>query len=408
MGRLIKLTSRALVAGATLAAASVLTQGLFIRNAEAANPACSTLPGIVYVSGSSAVKPVLAGLGQSLAGTTTIAYFSAGSCVGVQDMLGTTQPATTWTYWDSTGAAQSCDTSTAQAVDLGVSDVYATTCPGVLAAAVSAAGIADFDTFFDEVMEFVVPASSDAHSISAEAAYLTFGFGADGGTRWNNPDLYLIRNQNSGTQAELSKVIKLSASAWLGHDEGGSGQVVNDVKNKVDPITAQAGDPQKIIGIVSSAEADADPADIKKLSYQDYGQTCAYWPDSGVAEKDKAFVRDGHYPAWGPLHVLAKVNAQGVPTSASAKVVIDQLSAQSQATLDIEINANVVPICAMKVTRSSEIGPLSSFEPTGDCSCYFDSKHKTGGAGADCKVCTTSADCTGSAKVCNYGYCEAK
>jgi ABC-type phosphate transport system substrate-binding protein len=404
MGRLNKLTSRALASGALLAGATVLTQGLFIKTAKAVNPACSTLPSVVYVSGSSAVKPVLAGLGKALsaaASPTTIAYLSAGSCVGVQAALGTPAAAATWTYWDSTGTALSCDTSTTQVVDIGVSDVFATTCPTVTADQVSTAGIGDFDTFFNQVMEFVVPALSDAHSISAEAAYLTFGLGNESATRWDNQDLLLVRNQNSGTQAMWSKVLKLPATKWLGHDEGGSGQVVKDITNKTNPVTTQAGDPQKLLGIVSSGEADADTVNIKKLSFQDYGQTCAFWPDSGVSAKDKKYVRDGHYPTWGPLHVLAKAT-NGVPTDAKVKAIIDLFKAQDKSTLDIEIAAHVVPVCAMNVTRDSEIGPLSSFQPTGSCGCYFD-KATTGAT-----TCTTCTDtCTGG-KVCNYGYCEAK
>ncbi len=413
MGRLNKLTSRVLACGAMVAGASVLAQGLFINTAHAANIACSdaSLKNPVFISGSSAVKPVLASLAAKLSSTATIIYISPGSCAGVQAVLGTPAAAQTWTYWTpnaTAGAApvaNSCDTTASQAVDIGVSDVFATTCPSVTAAQVTAAGLSDFDTYFNEVMEFVVPAASDAHSISAEAAYLTFGLGSESATRWNNQDLLLIRNQNSGTQIELATVLKLSVTKWLGHDEGGSGQVVKDITNKTNPVTAQAGDPQKLLGIVSSAEADADTVNIKKLSFQDYGQTCAFWPDSGVSAKDKKYVRDGHYPAWGPAHWIAKATA-GVPTNPNVKTVLDTFAAQSQDVLDSEITNHVVPICAMNVTRDAEIGPLSSFQPTGSCGCYFD---KATTNATSCTACTGTGTgtCTGG-KVCNYGYCEAK
>ncbi|MEO7033029.1 MAG: hypothetical protein ABI548_04250 [Polyangiaceae bacterium] len=409
MGRLNKLTSRALASGVMLAGATVLTQGLFIQAAHAANIACSdaSLPPAVFVSGSSAVKPVLASLGAKLSGSVTIAYLSAGSCTGVAAMLGTAQTATTWTYWTPPVApatapvANSCDTATAQVVDIGVSDVFATTCPAVTPALVTAAGIADHDTFFNQVMEFVVPTSSDAHSISAEAAYLTFGLGNEGATRWDNQDLLLIRDQNSGTEAMWSKVLKLPATKWLGHNEGGSGAVFNDIVNKKNPVSAQAGDPQKLLGILSSGEADADTVNVKKLSFQDYGQTCAFWPDSGISAKDKKYVRDGHYPTWGPIHLLTKATL-----TTGVKAVLDAFSAQDQSILDLEIGAHVVPICAMNVTRDSEIGPMSSFQPTGSCGCYFD---KATTAATTCTPCTGTGTgtCTGG-KVCNYGFCEAK
>jgi ABC-type phosphate transport system substrate-binding protein len=411
MGRLIKLTKHAVASGLALGA-SVLAQGLFIQTAQAAIPVtgpCSGLTNPVYISGSSAVKPVLAGLSQTIAATTTLVYFSNGSCTGVQAILGTAQTASNGTYWvaptvdNPTGETQ-CTLAAAQAVDVGVSDVFATTCPGVTQAQVTAAGVGDFDTFFAQVMEFVVPFNSDQTAISAEAAYLTFGLGDQGATPWNNQMLYAIRNNTSGTQAMLGKAIKLDASKWIGTDKGGSGGVVT-------AIGTPTGDPKKTIGILSSGEADPATATIKKLAFQGYGQTCAFWADSGVAEKDKKYVRDGHYPVWGPLHVLAKVNAQGVATDAKAKALIDLFAKQDQAIVDVEINANVVPLCAMNVARTTEVGPMMSVQPTGACGCYFDSKRKTGGAGADCKVCTAATeatDCTGAAKHCNYGFCEVK
>ncbi len=410
MGRLNKLTKRAVVSGLALAGASVLAQGAFIRSAQAITNSglCSALPNPVYISGSSAVKPVLAGLSQTVKATTTLVYFSNGSCTGVQAILGTKQTATTTAvWWDTPTAANptgetNCTTTSAQAVDVGVSDVFATTCPGVTQDMVTAANIGDFDTFFAQVMEFVVPVGSDQTSISAEAAYLTFGFGDQSDTTWNNPALFAVRNNTSGTQAMLGKAIKLDASIWKGVNAGSSGGVVT-------AIGTPAGDPKKTIGILSSGEADPNSATIKKLAFQGYGQTCAFWADSGASQKDKIYVRDGHYPVWGPLHVLATVNSAGTPTDLKAKALIDVFAAQDKSVVDVEIDANVVPLCAMNVSRTSEVGPLMSVQPTGACGCYFDSKRKTGGASAtDCKVCTSNADCTGSAKKCNYGYCEVK
>ena len=76
MGRLIKLSRRLVASGAMLAGASVLAQGMFTSRPVQAQavPACSSLPGVVYVSGSSAVRPVLQGLAKTLtpAGTDNL------------------------------------------------------------------------------------------------------------------------------------------------------------------------------------------------------------------------------------------------------------------------------------------------------------------------------------------------
>lgn len=428
MGRLINLTRRAVASGAILTGGSVLLQALFTAApAKAANPLCTDLPGYFVVSGSSAVQPTIAALGQKLAGgTTTLVYSKQGSCTGVAAILGT-PPASTATalYWDSTTTAKTpatCDLPGSTPVDVGVSDVFATSCPTVKGDQLAKAGVGDFHNFFAQVMEFIVPGGpggSDQTAISAEAAYLTFGFGNSGATPWDNQSLYMIRNNTSGTQIMLSKAIGLDVNKWIGFDEGGATTVFNDIKARQipDPANPAArinGDPKKMIGIVSSGEADQDTVNVKRLAFQATGQTCAYWADSGLAEKDKKYVRDGHYPVWGPLHVLAKIDDKGDPTSEGAKKVIDFLSAsdvEDTATLDLEIDNAVVPLCAMNVTRSSELGPMSSIQPTNACGCYFDKKKKAGGAGKECKVCTKATeatDCTGERTKCNYGFCEVK
>jgi hypothetical protein len=429
MGRLIKLSRRVVASGAILAGASVLTQALFTTTpAKAANPLCTALPGYFIVSGSSAVQPTIAALGQKLGagGTTTLVYSKQGSCTGVAAILGAPPSAAgTAIYWDASTMAKmpaTCDMPAATPVDVGVSDVFATSCPTVKGGDLAKAGVGDFHNFFAQVMEFIVPGGpggSDQTAISAEAAYLTFGFGNSGATPWDNQSLFLIRNNTSGTQIMLSKAIGLDVSKWIGFDEGGAGTVFNDIKARQVPDPTDSskrvnGDPKKMIGIVSSGEADADPVNVKRLAFQATGQSCAFWADSGLSERDKAYVRDGHYPVWGPLHVLAKVDENGDPTSAGAKLVIDFLGAsdvEDTSTLDLEIDANVVPLCAMNVTRNSELGALSSRQPEGACGCYFDSKRKAGGAPSECKVCTKANEatvCKGERTVCNYGFCEVK
>lgn len=420
MGRLFKLTKRFVASGAVLAGASVLAQGIFVSApAKAADPVeCSSLPGVVFVSGSSAVSPALQGLAKSLTPAgTTIVYFSQGSCTGVAAILGTPQAAATnGTYWDANGTATTCTVTTAQTVDIGVSDVFATSCPSVTAAQITAAKLHDYDNFFAQVMEFVVPGGnggSDQTSISAEAAYLTFGLGNNGATPWDNQALFAIRNGTSGTQIMLSKAIGLDVSKWLGTDDKGSGNVQKDITNRLTPNgagTGAAADPKKLIGILSSGEADKDPVAMKKLAFQAKDQTCAYWADSGVSALDKKYVRDGHYPVWGPIHLLAKADDAGVPTNAAAKKVIDALGAADQSVLDIEIAAHVVPLCAMNVTRDTEVGPMSSIQPTGACGCYFDSK-TAATLPAECVACTTAnaaTVCKGARTKCNYGFCEVK
>jgi hypothetical protein len=59
----------------------------------------------------------------------------------------------------------------------------------------------------------------------------------------------------------------------------------------------------------------------------------------------------------------------------------------------------------MTVTHTSEVGPLSAFRPEFGCACFYDKK--VSGA-TSCQSCTGNGDCTGAAKVCNYGFCEVQ
>jgi ABC-type phosphate transport system substrate-binding protein len=362
---------------------------------------CSSLPSPVYVTGSSAVKPFLAKLGAALSGGAspiTIVYKGQGSCTGVAAIVEGTAITGTATYWtpDASGD-QTCDLSlTGDAADVGVSDVFATSCnltPG-----------ADVADFFGpvQVMSFVVAKASTQASISAEAAYLIFGLGSQGMVAPWTDDLQLFRrNESSGTQQMIAKAIGVPANQWKGVDSGKSSDVLTKVSTSVDP--------EKAIGILASDLADDSRDKIKLLAYQHTGQTCGFLPDSTPNSFDKQNVRDGHYPIWGPLHMLAKVDGAKKPTSAGAATVIGYLSGELPAPdgvdlLGIEIAAHTIPSCAMRVTRSDELGALSSLAPAAPCGCFFDAK-ATGQT--TCATCTDDAGCTGSATHCRYGYCEA-
>lgn len=417
MRRLIKLTRRALVSCTTVAAVGLIAHGLFDNKASAQTvTACESLTNPVYVYGSTASGPVWGPLAVALSGGATpptIIYSGQGSCTGVAAITGTALTPGSFTYYNATtgAAGAACTlTSSTQIADLGVSDVFATTCPGVTAAALTTASVQDFDNFFIQSMNFVVPKSDTTAptTITAAAAYVAVGLGGVGTgipadfpwiAKFDNstPPVstnFFIRNNKSGTQAMLGKAIGVDASKWIGKDEGGSGAV----------ITAIGGGPAGSIGILVSGDADNNPSTISKLAFQANGQTCAFYPDSASGTHDKTNVREGRYDVWGPLHILAKATA-GVPTSAAAKSVLDGLATPTTAIIDAEVKASVTPVCAMHVSRDAEIGPMSSFQPDQSCGCYFDNK-ATGST--TCTACTTATDCPSTAPACNYGFCEVK
>lgn len=370
---------------------------------------CSTLTRPVYVAGSSAVRPFLAVVAAELASLPTpitVVYQSLGSCVGITSLTGSTAGTITGTgvTWSAAGAAGSCTLSLAgNAVDIGVSDVFASSCGATIPS-----GVKDFLGPV-QAMTFAVPSASTQNSISAEAAYLIMGFGSTGAVSpWTDETQIQIRSATSGTEQMLAAAIKVPAAKWTHGVANSSGTLV--VAGLV--ASAAAGNAEKSLGILATDVTDTNRATVKALAYQHYDQTCGYWPDSTATSFDKQNVRNGHYMVWGPLHMLARVTS-GTSTvaNADAKVIIDYLSGVVDPTsfdmIELQAKSGVVPDCAMRVSRTEEVGPLASYMPNKSCECAF-VKKATGTAPAGCQTCTTAASCPTTAPACNYGYCEVK
>jgi ABC-type phosphate transport system substrate-binding protein len=392
------------VVGATLLGASVL----FAAPTDAMAAACSTLTNPVYVAGSSAVKPFLAKVAAELAALSspiTVVYQGQGSCVGVQAMTGTTPGTITGTgvVWDKNGTevAGGCSLSlVGDTVEIGVSDVFAESCSATVPA-----GVKDFYGPI-QAMTFVVPAASTQSSISAEAAYLVMGLGANGAVSpWTDQTQIQVRSATSGTQQMIAEAINVPAAKWLGVSNSGSGGVLTALA-----AAATAGNAEKALGILATDVADKNRNSVKVLAYQHYGQTCGYWPDSTANSFDKQSVRDGHYMIWGPLHLFARVSNSTI-TNANAKKIIDYLSGAVVPTsfdlIELEAKSGVVPDCAMRVMRTEEVGPLASYMPEKSCECRF-VEAAMGTAPSTCKKCSTNADCPAAAPSCNYSFCEVR
>ena len=162
------------------------------------------------------------------------------------------------------------------------------------------------------------------------------------------------------------------------------------------------------IGIISTDFADAERSRLRILAFKASDQECAYYPDTTQFDRDKANVRDGHYAVWGPIHFYAKVSS-GVPsTAAGALVTRFTLSRLDQPLLDAITHIGFVPDCAMEVSRSAEMGPLSVYSPTYHCGCYFEANVVGGTAGSDCQTCNGPSDCPTARPACNNGYCETQ
>ncbi|AKU92095.1 substrate-binding domain-containing protein [Vulgatibacter incomptus] len=395
------------------ASVPLLVAGLaLLVGARAQAVECASLPNPVYLAGSSAVKPVLKKVSQTLSSrnpSITLVYQSLGSCAGVDAIVSGTKVTATAKYWDAAGAEVACDLPAEGAnIDIGISDVYAQTCNYVL------------DTkqrdFLGpvQVMTFVAPVASSESSISAAAAYVALGFGGKNHVvaPWDNPEFFFIRPDSSGTKNMIAEAIGLPASKWQGNVQSGSGDVNTAVSNSVQP--------NKTIGILAADFADANRDKLKILAFQaDGAQRCGYYPDSTPNHFDKINVRDGRYAIWGSVHFLANTGSDGHAVPASGNPAGDAVHtairffsheglsvAESKAMIKAEADAYTVPLCAMRVKREKEVGAMSRFVPDEPCGCYFESLK--GATTSECSACESDADCSGSTPTCRYGFCESR
>jgi hypothetical protein len=384
-------------------------------------PLCSALTNPIYATGSTALQTSIATVAQVLEKTQsfTFVYQGTGSCIGVNAMISGTYVMNGLAFSIDPNASDPTSSSAqvpcslepdGVAVDLGVSDVFASTCEG--------SSFQNLPTGIQEnfgpvqVMEFMVPKGSAETSISSEAAYNVYGFGANSQvTPWTDQTLIFQRNGSSGTQNMIAAAIGVPAVQWFGVNEGSSTAMLNAL-NAAGTDNTKA---PKAIGILASDLADNNRATLKPLAYQDVGQSCGYFPDSTASAEDKRNVRDGHYPIWGPSHFYNRVDASGKAINPGTTAFIDDLAGiTTLAGVDLlafYAKDHIVPLCAMQVTRTTDGADYTPSTPAKGCGCYYELQ-ASGVPAASCTSCKTSADCSSSAPNCNLfgtpavGFCE--
>lgn len=381
----------------------------------AAGP-CTALPQpIIYVAGPDSLISVIRGVGAALYGDVTVVYKGFPACLGIDYVINsqktTPDPAQpndhSATYWPGLGADDTlCDLpwdGTGEVVpNVAVSDEFASTCknyPNGLGV------VADFQ---GPVISYAytAPIASKARSISAEAAYLIWGFGAVDPyviPPWTDPMFLYHRDQNSGSENLFAKVIGVPVDKFKGQSFSSTGLIAAAVQG------AAAADADKILAMLNANTLDENRATMRTLAYQHRDQLCGYFPDSAADTFDKRNVRDGHYPFWAPVHLYTPAS-NGEPTNANVRRFVHLvLGTESIAGLDIisveTTNGNhLIPQCAMRVSRTEDGGALASLSPQAPCGCYFESL--TGPSSPDCQTCTTSDSCPATASRCSYGFCE--
>ena len=389
------------LAGSVLAVGTLMAAG----SASAQTvPNCNDttmFPNPIYFIGSSAFETTagnMAILLSQLTGTdkVTLIYQATSSCDGPNymkdDTMVMTGLADVFTP-DGTNPLiadkSSCTLATGQRPDLGVSDIFYENCPAIDPATIP-------DTITDvqgpvQSMIFIVPVSNKTvTAISAEQAQDIWGCGMSGGvTPFTNETDIQQRNSSSGTQGIVAEAINVPATAFKGVPNSGSSNLVTSMLNAPDQGSA--------IGFLAADSYDTKRTQFNALAFRAFNQTKAYYADSDISTFDKRNTRDGHYVVWGPEHFFVKYDSTSKTiTNPNAAKFLGWLNGTLSTTafnyIDVEARSNVVPQCAMKVTRDTDGGPLRPVTPTAPCGCYFESIATKTAVPTGCTPCGAGAD----------------
>jgi hypothetical protein len=455
--------------GRKAVAAVAITAGALLGAAgrAEAQPSCASAVGAnaLYVVGPSNVEGSLAPetlvrlLVSALGFSQTVVYSPAFSCTAIQDLMTRTAGSAQALYLDPTQPPQPCLASSV-APDIAVSDVYADTCVQNLMTPTGAmfkAGMMAQRDFLGPVAvtTLVTPVSSSETVISAEAAYVVFGFAGAGSvvSPWSVPHLIVTPKVESGLLNLVSTAIGLGPTKW-----GNVAQVTTTATSSTVNAVSTAATPSAAIGLLPSPVAESLPDTLRVLAYQDTHQSCGYLPNSDADHLDKINVRQGRYALWGPIHVIMAVDVLGnvVDHTGSANPLLTRIAkwleatgpnatlseldasasgdseagaidsstdasdasgdasvadvgpsvADEQALARAEATAGLIPWCAMQVTRTEEMGAEASYQPPEPCGCYYESL--LGGTLSTCMPCRVDGDCNAGAPRCRYGYCEVQ
>lgn len=298
-----------------------------------------------------------------------------------------------------------------------------------------------------QTLNIIVDKDSSQTSISAEALYYLYGFGAGptniggspfpGISPWTNPAHVVVRPSTAFVHQILADAIfgepgrpfyddpgvngqpgSSGGNGRLGYRASTNGLVVSQV------ALLGNSNAESSIGYVSGSAAETEAArrSIKTLAYQHYDQTQGYLPDSNDSIADKANVRNGKYHLWSPGHFYTRAvegaaldgrgelvdfddirDGNGEPNEALTRFVRWFAGAENEDVLRRVILAGDIPLCASTVTREGLLGAISSVAPPDPCTGFFLSV----ATGSTDGACSSDDECTDEAPKCRHHFCEA-
>jgi hypothetical protein len=409
----------------TAAGAACLAAVLFAVAPAQAQMSCGALPSPIVVTGATTLEPTLKELAVKLSAEPTPATIvinangvHATSCAGIANIVtGKDFGGGLGRYYTRSGTtvtSNTCLFAAGQSAHVAISDVFYETC-----AEQPQPKPADITDALGPVHAavFVVPkANTTIQYLSGDEAQTLFGCGASS-TRpvagfFSNPMGVFCRDPAAGTQMVVARNLGLQESLlvqprclWSAND----GTLLKRLIPLGPPEVGQPAvyePPPGAIGFSSASEFDRNRGAVSPLAFRAAGQTLAYYPDSGPGVADRRNVRDGHYPIWGYIHLIAKTTA-GTLGAQAADLIAWINGTKTSPRIDhvaLEAGAGLVPQCAMKVKRSSDGGGLSPYTPAQACSCGFEAAITQALPGG-CTPCASDSACHCGAR-CRHGFCE--
>jgi hypothetical protein len=416
---------------------------------QVATQTCDFLPNKIYLHGTTAVKPLIAVLGARLAALPTpytLLYQQVDACAAVITVAVngnvsqrgaphhyTLAPTATKpdAYKDDTC---SLNAGTVINPDVGLADVYFNSCPTYYDGALRdsnvnpAGSAAPAMDFLGPIQAMVLITTSGNFSsnyllLEEAQAILACGTGAKIYPYVDPAQLYLYDHEGGFTNGVPLMTYDCLAlpTSYYPTSTSQATFIVPSISTSpelaVINFMLSSINPNGAFGFVSGENYDEHRDTLKSLAVVGPGQGAgnkAYLPDSNASTTDRRNVRDGHYVIQGPLHMIARVGADNVPTSPMAQRFVNWMQGKPGMPgedplpfniLDVFAETGVVPQCAMKVIRTSECGAFKPYKDPAPCGCYFESKATGKATPPGCAFCTSAADCA-TRQVCSFGFCE--
>ena len=428
----MKLNETLAFAGFVLALATVC--GASRAYAQGGVPLCTSLPNSdkqVYMGGTTAVIPVIRLMGARLkqVGVTLLWNENSDGCGAVTSLGTPTSLRSTYSQYTEDSLQEgkvyvtNCLAATTQQIDLAINDVSVASCASGLVTTTLPPGFAEFsgpvqglvpivpvgNTFLNEI---TVDELQELYRCGAKANFLNF---ADNGTIYDYNCIgsgmrqLWARGIGVGNGDVLTTLIGYGCNSNLG------------AENMIEIVGAST-NLLSTIGYTSTEYYDQYRTLAKGLKVQGVNQKMAYLPDTDITSIDKINIREGRYTIQNTLKLVTGVDGNGVPTNPLVKKLIDWFQDNpGQEKLPFDVNdiyavRGVVPLCAMRVTKTDDYPVFKRYKHPTPCHCAFEKKATGKSTIPGCVPCgDTSVDggvdagaagaCpTGS--MCSHGFCE--